>query len=74
MRVNAIGPGHTDTVMLAEVGRAKPEVTKVWLDDIPTGRLMARDEIASVVTVPVSQAARGVTGQLVMADGGYSVA
>lgn len=74
VRVNAVGPGYTDTEMLAEVGRTNPAVMKMWLDDIPVGRLMSRDEIAGVVTFLVSDAASGVTGQLVMADGGYSAA
>jgi NAD(P)-dependent dehydrogenase (short-subunit alcohol dehydrogenase family) len=74
VRVNAIGPGYTDTEMLAEVGRTKPEVMQVWLDDIPAGRLMDRREIASAVGFLVSDAASGVTGQLLMVDGGYSAA
>ena len=60
--------------MLADVGRTRPEVMRVWLDDIPVGRLMARDEIAGVVAFLASDAASGVTGQLLMADGGYSAA
>jgi NAD(P)-dependent dehydrogenase (short-subunit alcohol dehydrogenase family) len=74
VRVNAVGPGYTDTAMLAEVGRTRPDVMKVWLDDIPVGRLLDRREIAATVAFLVSDAARGITGQLVMVDGGYSAA
>ncbi|MCB1486584.1 MAG: SDR family oxidoreductase [Bauldia sp.] len=73
VRVNAVGPGYTDTEMLAEVGRAKPEVLKMWLDDIPMGRLLDRREIASSVAFLLSDAASGITGHLLMADAGYSV-
>ncbi len=73
VRVNAIGPGYTDTTLLAEVGRAKPEVMQAWLNDIPVHRLMERREIASAIGFLVSDAASGVTGQLLMVDGAYSV-
>ena len=74
VRINAIGPGYTDTEMLAEVGRTSPEVMALWLDDTPYGRLMKPEEIASGVAFLVSDAASGVSGQLLMVDGGYSVA
>lgn len=74
VRVNAVGPGYTDTDMLAEVGRAKPEVLRRWLDDTPMGRLMRRQEIANAVAFLASDAASGITGQLLMVDGGYSAA
>ncbi|MCB1487881.1 MAG: SDR family oxidoreductase [Bauldia sp.] len=74
VRINAIGPGYTDTEMLAEVGRTSPEVMAMWLDDTPYGRLMKPEEIASGVAFLVSDAASGVSGQLLMVDGGYSVA
>ncbi|MCQ8242211.1 SDR family NAD(P)-dependent oxidoreductase [Rhizosaccharibacter radicis] len=73
VRVNAVGPGYTDTQMLAEVGRAKPEVLQAWLSDIPTGRLLRREEIASAVAFLLSDAASGMTGHLMMVDHGYSV-
>lgn len=72
VRVNAVGPGYTDTDMLAEVGSAKPDVMQQWLNDTPMGRLMRRQEIASTVGFLASDAASGITGQLVMVDGGYS--
>lgn len=74
VRINAVGPGYTDTEMLAEVGRAKPEIMRIWLDDMPVHRLMRPDEIAAAIGFLVSDAAGGITGQLLMVDGGYSVA
>ena len=73
VRVNAVGPGYVDTELLAEIGRAQPEIMKIWLEDMPIGRLMRQEEIAATVGFLVSDAASGITGHLVMADGGYSV-
>ena len=74
VRINAVGPGYTDTEMLAEVGRTNPKRMAVWLDDQPYGRLMRPSEIASGVAFLVSDAASGITGHLLMVDGGYSAA
>ncbi len=74
VRVNAVGPGYTDTDMLRKVGLTQPEVMARWLDDIPMRRLLAPREIADTVAFLASDAASGITGQLIMADAGYSAA
>jgi NAD(P)-dependent dehydrogenase (short-subunit alcohol dehydrogenase family) len=73
VRVNAVGPGYTDTDMLAEVGRTRPDVMKIWLDDMPNGRLLQKQEIASAVAFLSSDAASGINGHLLMVDAGYSI-
>ena len=74
VRVNAVGPGYTETDMLKKVGLEQPAVMKAWIDDIPMKRLLQPAEIAATIGFLVSDAASGITGQLVMTDAGYSAA
>lgn len=74
VRVNAVGPGYTNTSILQGVGRDRPEVMERWLHDVPMKRLLEPSEIAATVGFLASDAASGITGQLVMTDAGYSVA
>ncbi|WP_170386245.1 SDR family NAD(P)-dependent oxidoreductase [Ruegeria atlantica] len=74
VRVNAVGPGYTNTEMLQKVGLEQPAVMARWIDDIPMSRLLEPAEIAQAVAFLASDAASGITGQLLMADAGYSAA
>ncbi|MDQ0381279.1 SDR family NAD(P)-dependent oxidoreductase [Amycolatopsis thermophila] len=72
IRVNAVAPGYTDTEILRAVGSANPEVLDTWLSQVPQRRLIDPAEIARVVTYLASDGASAITGQLIVADGGYS--
>ena len=71
-RVDAVGPAYCDTEMLGAIGRARPVVMKIWLDDMPIRRLIAPREVADAVAFLVTDAACGITGHEMMVDGGYS--
>lgn len=73
VRVNSVGPGYTDTSILDEVGSDSPETLQQWKNDTPRGAFNQPWEVAAVVTFLASPAAAAVTGQNLMADGGYSI-
>jgi len=72
IRVNAIAPGWIDTDMarpaLQDPVRAAPILART-----PMGRWGTPDDVASVVTFLVSDAARFVTGTVLPIDGGYLI-
>ncbi|MBN9253546.1 MULTISPECIES: SDR family oxidoreductase [unclassified Mesorhizobium] len=74
VRVNAVGPGYTETEMLKKVGAAQPAVMATWIGDTPMKRLLQPAEIAASVAFLASDAASGITGHVLMTDAGYSVA
>ena len=67
--VNAIGPGDTDTEMMAQFIR-DPAVAKITLDAIPAGRLAEPREIALLALYLASEASNYMNGQTVYIDGG----
>lgn len=73
IRVNAVGPGYTDTPILKGLAASAPEMVDTWREQTPFGRLMQPEEIAAVVCFLASSDASAITGQTVMADGGYSL-
>jgi NAD(P)-dependent dehydrogenase (short-subunit alcohol dehydrogenase family) len=69
--VNAVAPGATDTPLNAAA--YTPEVRRTYEERIPLGHIGAPEEVADVVLFLASDAARYVTGQEVIVDGGLTV-
>ncbi|MBV8298746.1 MAG: glucose 1-dehydrogenase [Candidatus Eremiobacteraeota bacterium] len=68
IRVNAVAPGLIETAMTAEMPAAAREH---YLASIALGRAGTPQDVAPVVTFLASDAARYVTGQTLVVDGGY---
>ena len=68
--INSVSPGFVDTKMTRRNNSAA--VLKTFRDKIPLGRLAAPSDIAYVVSSLLSPENKYVTGQDIVADGGYS--
>ena len=69
--VNAVAPGATDTLLNEEA--YTPEVRQTYRERIPLGRIAEPEEVADVVVFLASDAARYVTGQELLVDGGLTI-
>jgi NAD(P)-dependent dehydrogenase (short-subunit alcohol dehydrogenase family) len=67
IRVNGISPGVTETPMIAAYS-AENRVAQQGR--VPLGRLAQADDIASVATLLISDAARYINGETIIVDGG----
>jgi len=68
VRVNAVAPGLIETAMTESM----PEQARAhYLATIPLGRAGSPEDVSGVVTFLCSDAARYVTGQTIVVDGGF---
>lgn len=74
IRVNGVAPGYIRTAqLLSEENSLGPVEAEKAAAFIPMGRLGAPEDIADVIAFLASDAARYVTGQILVADGGLLV-
>jgi NAD(P)-dependent dehydrogenase (short-subunit alcohol dehydrogenase family) len=74
IRINAVCPGDTDTPMMdveaLQRGRDPAEARRRAAAEMPTGRLIAPEEVAKLVAYLASEPARQITGAAFPIDGG----
>ena len=74
VRVNGIAPGYIRTAQaLSEEHSLGPEGLERAAEFIPMGRVGEPDDIADVIVFLASEAARYITGQVIVVDGGLLV-
>jgi NAD(P)-dependent dehydrogenase (short-subunit alcohol dehydrogenase family) len=69
--VNAVAPGSIETAMNADA--YTPEVRRAYEQRIPLGHIGTAEEVADVIVFLASDAARYVTGQELIVDGGLTI-
>lgn len=73
IRVNSVAPGFIETPMLEKAGiTTDPEVKRSIVALHPIGRLGKPEEIAAAIVWLCSEEASFITGQTLLADGGYT--
>jgi NAD(P)-dependent dehydrogenase (short-subunit alcohol dehydrogenase family) len=69
--VNALAPGAIDTPLNADA--YTPEIRQIYAERIPLGRIGTPEEVADAALFLASDAARYITGQQLVVDGGLVV-
>jgi 3-oxoacyl-[acyl-carrier protein] reductase len=74
IRVNAVAPGYIRTAqLLSKEHSLGPDGAAAAAPIIPMGRLGEPEDVADVITFLASAAARYITGQTIVVDGGLQV-
>ncbi len=71
VRVNAIGPGLVETPLNAEARARNPDLVRMILEHTPLRRTGQPEDIVGPAVFLASDLSRYVTGDIIMADGGY---
>jgi 3-oxoacyl-[acyl-carrier protein] reductase len=69
LRVNCVAPGLVDTDMTAGLD---PETRREMVRQVPMRRAVRADEVAAVIAFLLSDQSSGMTGQVLVIDGGAS--
>lgn len=69
--VNCINPGFIATERVEELQKAKPDMMKQMVAQIPMKRIGTPDELAAAVTFLASEPASYITGTALQVDGGF---
>lgn len=72
VRVNAVAPTYVNTIM-SNITAKQPEYFNHWMEGTPMRRMVEPDEVASVNLFLASEASSGMTGAIVLVDGGYTI-
>lgn len=72
IRINNVNPGIIDTPMF-RLAAANTDVVRPFVHHTPAGRLGTPEDVAEVVVWLSTDAARFVTGQNTLIDGGYTI-
>ena len=70
--VNSICPGFIATERIEELTKARPEMMKQRLAEIPMHRVGTPDELAAAVVFLVSERASYISGAVLQVDGGFT--
>lgn len=73
VRVNSIAPGGVDDTEGMKRLAPTPEIRKKFERGVPLGRFATKDEIADLALFLSSDAARFITGAIIVCDGGQSL-
>lgn len=69
--VNSICPGFIATERVQELQKAKPDMMKQMMAQIPMARIGTPEELAAAVAFLASAAASYITGAVIQVDGGF---
>lgn len=69
--VNSICPGFIATERVQELQKAKPDMMKQMMAQIPMARIGTPEELAAAVTFLASERASYITGAVIQVDGGF---
>jgi NAD(P)-dependent dehydrogenase (short-subunit alcohol dehydrogenase family) len=73
IRVNAVAPGYTRTKLIDQALKDGSLQEEWMMERVPLGRLATPEEIAGIVRFLAGPEAAYITGQVIVADGGWTI-